>query len=435
MKRIRESLFDYPVLWLLALGLPVFLVNFFAGKPGISGWDANYYYSYAAALADGGTLDLERAYTEMVKRGADPLIFDPDKRTATGRVYNFYPIGHPLIHTPDTFLGSVVSHLFEEEPGAFGPTAQLFYCLSCIAAAAIGLWLMLRVVSQLFDRQAAALALYVMAACSMLGYYWFILPPLSHTSSLLMSGIILTLFLAAVEKPAKHWGKFFLLGVAIGYNGTVRLQDVGFVWFGAIAAWIAIRSEIPVRSKLGRIVCLGAGGLIGFFPQMLLWKWKDGVWFVAQYSDYAYFSWTDPELFEVLFSLRHGLFSWHPMMLLAAAGFVVYAIKAGKTQAPLTAALALTFLALWYVSASFSIWWFGSSFGSRPFLSVTPLFLVGLSWILQFIRTRRRMRIAFWIVAALAALWNALLAIAFHLAWISRTDALDFGALSMAIFR
>ncbi|MDX2177924.1 MAG: hypothetical protein SF028_15805 [Candidatus Sumerlaeia bacterium] len=417
-----------------AAGLLLFTAAFFLGDPGIGGWDQNFYFAYAGALAEHGDLDLAPAYQALVERGADPAVFDPSKRTATGQVYNYFPIGHPLTHAWALLPGRLASLLAGQGGGAFSPLAQYFYCLSCVAGGLLGLAAMRRIVARWFGDAAAALALLSLFGASMLGYYLFILPAMSHSTTLLVLGAALWLAVPILDRreEARSW-RYFALGLLVGWGVAVRLQDVGLGWLLAAAAWAAWRSGAPVAKAAKRAGLAVLGGFLGFLPQLLHWRWRDGAWLPSGYSDYAHFDFSDPHFVEVLFHARHGLFHWHPLLLAAAAGFVWWMATAGRPlPRRLGAFLALHAATIWILAAGFSIWWFGDSFGSRPFLSALPLFWLGLAALWS--RALERPRAAWALGAAIAALtlWNALLMVAFHLAWISRSGPLEPAAVLRA---
>jgi hypothetical protein len=100
---------------------------------------------------------------------------------------------------------------------------------------------------------------------------------------------------------------------------------------------------------------------------------------------------------------------------------------------PLAVALLISFAALWYIGASFSVWWFGDSFGSRPFLSALPLFWIGAAWLWTRARAAALTRRLFWGIVLTLGAWNALLAILFHLDRISRSEALTVGMILQAL--
>lgn len=104
----------------------------------------------------------------------------------------------------------------------------------------------------------------------------------------------------------------------------------------------------------------------------------------AFYSGYTVrWFWTHPKVAGVLFS-SHGLFSWTPILMLAVAGLVL----TWKQDRVLTISFVTVFLN-----------WFGiSSFGNRFFVSLTPLFVLGLAMVVSLISgffvSRRRSLVA-----------------------------------------
>lgn len=437
---MRESLWarwvlGRPVAVLLLVGIPAFLLNFFAGRAGISGWDANYYFSYAAAVANNGTLDLEPVYTQMVRRGADPVAFDPAKRTATGQVYNFYPIGHPLLHAPATVLGRFVGGALGEENPATGVAAQLFFCLSAIAAGAGGIWLMHREFSRWFGATASAVAVYTLFGTSMLGYYWFVLPALSHTSSLLAAGLIVWLMARLLDDPAGAVGLYAALGTALALAVMIRLQDIGVGIF-AVALLARLRS-LGGREATPRAVALVGAGVLVFSLQLLHWRWREGMWLPRQYNDYSYFDFGSLNHLNVLFSLQHGLLLWHPIFLMALVGVYFFWRTGGPGGDRRFGSMLWfgAFLGVLLVGGFYSIWWFGDSFGSRPFLSVLPLFWIGIAWIWSRMAQTQHGWIVYTSTAVSLTLWNGFLAIVFHLGWISRSGPLDLSPVVERLLR
>ncbi len=412
-----------PVMLLLIPGLVIFLVNFLAGHRGISGNDANYYFAQAGAIASCRSLGAVETYEVLAAQGgANWSAQQMAARTSTGWFYNLYPIGHPMLHVPGVLAGAALGWIGGQGWDPLGPFAQAGFCVSAILAAALGLALMRAALSRWFGEDAILFALVAMTAGTPLGYYWFIQPAMSHTSSLLMAGIICWSFVRITEAGAGPW-HWALLGGALGWNVAVRNQDVAFVCIGIAALVLAAKSARPAAG----IIPLIAATIVAVIPQLIVYYLRDGSILPRQYSDYSSFDWAHPHFIAVLFSPRHGLFLWHPLLLAAAVG-VLLSLRRRSAAPTCTIPWLLTFLGLWFISAAFSIWWFGDSFGSRPFLSVTPLFLLGFCEIWQR-APRRAVRVVILAIVAIAVCWNALLAVAYHASWISRSEPLDVPAL------
>jgi hypothetical protein len=114
-----------------------------------------------------------------------------------------------------------------------------------------------------------------------------------------------------------------------------------------------------------------------------------------------------PRIEQVLFSSRHGLLSWTPVLWISLAGLPRLLRKAPAIGAPLAIS---TLLAL-YVNASVFDWWAGASFGSRRFDGALAFFALGLAasieWLLP--RVERNPMAAVSLLLAPFALWNFLL--------------------------
>ncbi len=91
------------------------------------------------------------------------------------------------------------------------------------------------------------------------------------------------------------------------------------------------------------------------------------------------FLWKSPVFLSVLFSANHGLLSWTPILALSILGVFLFARSFPRVGVPFLAALVA-----FYLFISFYPDWAGiSSFGNRFFLSLTPLFVLGLACVLE----------------------------------------------------
>lgn len=98
------------------------------------------------------------------------------------------------------------------------------------------------------------------------------------------------------------------------------------------------------------------------------------------------FLWHSPAFFQVLFSTDHGLLTWTPILGFSLVGLIWFAALSPKTGLPFLIA-AVTF----YLFIALYPDWDGiSSYGNRFFVSLTPLFILGLAVVLERLTTRVR---------------------------------------------
>jgi hypothetical protein len=124
----------------------------------------------------------------------------------------------------------------------------------------------------------------------------------------------------------------------------------------------------------------------------------------------GFFQFLHPELLNVWFSTKRGLFSWSPILIFGLVGFVPLYRK----NHLLGAAALVIFVLESYVNSIVNDWWGGEAFGARRFISLMPFFALGLAAFVDWVRPRVSQRLLF---AALAAflVWNNLFVVQYSL--------------------
>ena len=150
-----------------------------------------------------------------------------------------------------------------------------------------------------------------------------------------------------------------------------------------------------------RGLALMAGALIAISPQLFVWVRLYGSPLLVPQGE-GFMRWTAPALGPVLFSDNHGLFSWTPILLVAVAGLFVLA----RRDRRLGGALLLIFALSWYANAAAADWWAGEAFGARRFVSLFPIFTLGLAAVVDACGARLRLTAA---IAVIAIVLNGLL--------------------------
>ena len=110
-------------------------------------------------------------------------------------------------------------------------------------------------------------------------------------------------------------------------------------------------------------------------PQLIYWKYISGSFFYYSYPDEQGFFFLNPQLFDTLFSWRKGFFIYTPVMMFAFVGIgLLY-----KKQKGFFWPILIYFLVTWYIISSWWSWWYGGSFGLRPFIDSYAVFSIGLA--------------------------------------------------------
>jgi hypothetical protein len=386
------------------------------------------YYAYIASLVIDHDLYFEDEY-----RHADPLhyrnYFDAQGRlkphlyTPTGFVENQFSVGPSLLWAPFFLTAHAFTSLYNAFPFPHAPIPRdgfsLPYRYLCALGTALygflGLLLAFSVARQLFDEQVAFWATLGIWFASGLPVYMYFLPFMSHAHSVFACSLLVWFWwrtydqrVAADDLTTLRLRSWILLGLLsalafITYYPNLLLSLfvlADFVELMHRARRHPWRFAVPFVAV--PIVLWAFGFFLGWLPLGLI-KWVIyGSPFQLGYGEPWWFF--DPRLWQVLFSSEHGLFSWTPIVFFACLGFVPLL----RRHPSVGWRCLVTFLAFWYLIASYDDWHGQSSYSNRFFLSLMPLFVCGLAALLAMVRERLNAT-AFRFVpifVALLALWN-----------------------------
>ena len=132
---------------------------------------------------------------------------------------------------------------------------------------------------------------------------------------------------------------------------------------------------------LARSATATGAAILTFAPQLVVWKVLNGGFLQSGYAEQfdGLFNWSSPQLLNVLFSVRRGLFVWHPIFLFAIIGLIL--VPARHRRFVLLSAAG--FLMQWYVVSSWHDWAQGDAFGGRMFIVCAPIFVIGLATLVE----------------------------------------------------
>ncbi len=280
------------------------------------------------------------------------VVIDHDVNFPTG---NKYAVGPALLWLP-AFLWI---HAILKGDG-YHFWYQLTTGITSVFFVAIGLLLLFRLLNHYFSQTVSIATIAAIAFATNLFFYGSLDTVNSHGLSFFAACFYLSLIFVKEKK-------FFLIGIALGILGIIRMQDLIYgILLLPFIRWRHIPSIL-------------FGFLTIFSFQLVAWQILYGKFWISPYlTGGEGFTLWHPHFLEVLFSPKSGLFFWTPMLLLGLAGLFISSVipaKAGIHRLFLLVIL----LQIWIV-ASWSTWWQGASYGGRMFVSVLPLFAFGLAY-------------------------------------------------------
>lgn len=347
------------------------------------------------------------------------------------RPHHVVPIGPAIAWAPAYLAVAAVdsiggSHRGPAEPlrGLTGPYVQAAI-LSSFAVMAAGLIVLYVRLRAEFQPAVALIATVLLVAATMLAWYVVYEPSMTHAVSFGVVAIALVLterwMVAAAPTPRQS----LALGAVFSLVVVVRPEDGVFAIFPLAAMLFAPACRaLPAaaRARIAGLMCLGAAPLVALQAGALVWLWSLNRFTLAG-GDGAYLNFFDSHWSDVLFSSRHGLLSWTPIVWAALIGTAAYA-----RRRPLWAVPALiAFAALVWANGSTQDWSGGWAFGGRRFTSALAAFAPGLALAVQ--AAARRPLFVLAPAAAVIVTWNALLMTQYERGMLPRDETVRFDTL------
>lgn len=216
--------------------------------------------------------------------------------------------------------------------------------------------------------------------------------------------------------------RWLWVGLFGGLAALVRPQDTMLLAIPALDLLLDRH-----RPRVPRVLQLALGPAVLGLSQLALWFAFYGTAFVSVVREMNWVAGTPPHVLDFLFAARHGLFTWTPLFLLGALGWLLL-LRAERRMAAL---FLLAFALAVIVNSSTTDWWSSESFGQRRMLSFLPLFALGLAAAADALRRHPVVPIA--CVLAALALWNILFEQTYNAEVVApRSQAVDLDRLTRA---
>ncbi|HWY39069.1 MAG TPA: hypothetical protein VNY73_10955 [Bacteroidia bacterium] len=335
-------------------------------------WDADQYYSYLPATFIYHDLDFSYTTRYWLVTAPNGKVVPKMTCGVAMMMSPFFLLGHKVAMNQGDVLDG-----YSEPYGTCVHYGSLFYTL-------LGLILLVFVLRRFYSDGITALTIATLFFATNLFYYTFRDGEMAHSYSFFLVSLFLWLTCRWHERKKSIY--FLWLGLTIGLASLVRPTEIliflVFVGYG-------VRSLAGLKSKLKEIVFSVKNiplFLLGFFimwaPQLILWKVKTGSFLFFSYGSKEGFFWLDPQIINLLFSYRKGLFIYTPVMIFAFIGlFFVLRNKTSDLKLPIIIYLAINI----YVLSCWWCWWYGGGFGMRALVQAFAFLAIPLAAFYHFI--------------------------------------------------
>jgi hypothetical protein len=414
--------------YLERLLLAVFLLSLLLINPWVRG-DGVGYYALARAPLIEHSLDFQHDYqaANASFRGArldEYGLPKPDFRTRTGHLDNHFTVGPAILWAPfllAAHAGVLLARAMGSAVAADGFSAPYRIAMAFGTAlyGFLGLLLAARLARKYVDERWAFLAAISIWWASSLPIYVYFNPSWSHAHSAFAVALFLWYWHETREhRTTAQWSVLALIaGLMLNvYYANAMMLLVLVV--EAIQQYLAsFHNSAPGTPAAGQLLknhmLFALVVLLSLLPTFVTRFVIYGSPFESGYIPLKDWSWRSPVFLSVLFSSDHGLFVWTPVILFAVAGLCLFWRREPGVGTPFLASA----VAFYILIACYPDWAGISSYGNRFFVSLTALFVLGLSVLLdrtaKLFRNPRAALAAASVFLGCLILWN----VAFMFQW------------------
>jgi hypothetical protein len=400
----------------------ILILLFVISLPFVNPWvrgDGVGYYAYARALVVNHNLRFEQDWLNANASFRAGQV-DSNGRirsehyTRTGHLDNHFAIGSALVWMPFLVLTHAMvlaANRFGAHVPANGFSWPYLDTMAVVTALAgfVALFISFRLARKYFPERWAFLATLGIWFASSLPVYMYLNPSWSHAQS----AFVVALFLWYWERTlgARGLKQWLLLGLIGGLMMDMYYPNVLFLLALVVEFLFWVRSERPratmdMKRALSGYALFAIALIVAFLPTLITRRIIYGSLFATGYTETSSWRLNHPLWGQVLFSADHGLFSWTPILLLASAGLILV----WRRNKEVGAAIIVSAVAFYFLIATYPDWDGISSYGNRFFVSLTPIFILGLTALLAaYEKAWRNGRAAISSAAvaiALLAVWN-----------------------------
>ncbi|HKQ87520.1 MAG TPA: glycosyltransferase family 39 protein [Candidatus Acidoferrales bacterium] len=399
----------------------ILILIFLLTLPFVNPWvrgDGVGYYAFARAPLIQRNLDFRNDWIHAntsfrmgrFDLSGDSYTIDPNQFTSTGHLDNHFSVGPAILWMP--FLS--VAHGFVTSADTLGARIpENGFSKPYLVAMALGtafygfaaLWVSFRLARKLVSEEWAFAGTLGIWFASSLPVYMYFNPSWSHAQSAFVVALFLWYWLRTLEsRSVSQWLVLGLMGGIMMDVYYINCVLVVLPVAESMAVYVAAlrrRSASQAAQMLTHDAVFSGALVLAFLPTLITKKIIYGSFLNFGYTEHWY--WNSPAFFKVAFSSDHGFLTWTPVLILSLIGLVVLTLKERK----IAFSLLSVFILYVYAMGCYEDWDGISSFGNRFFVSLTPIFVIGLAaffaWLAGAFEQRKAACIAGTVTATLIA--------------------------------
>ena len=316
--------------------------------------------------------------------------------------------GMSILYFPSFIITHSALKLLGYPANGYSPPYRFALVMSSLFYLMMGAIFLRKFLVKYFPKPVVAITMLVTILATNLLWYVTIEPGMSHVYSFALISIFIYIIDLWFEKPKIKYS--IIIGLLTGIISLVRPTNIVVVILFLLwktDSWESLKTRFFfLLNKWPLIITMAFMFFVVWVPQMLYWKYVTGGFFYYSYPDSQGFFFLNPQFYGTLFSWRKGLLIYTPVMIFAIIGFgILY-----KSKKEFFWPIVIYSLINWYIISSWWDWWYGGSFGLRPFIDSYGIFAIGLAafltWVFKTIKLKRTILLVFFTLVTLLSAWH-----------------------------
>lgn len=340
--------------------------------------DVKSYYAYLPAkfIHDDMSLKFMDADWAHHHRNFWPLINDDGEyviKTSMGMSY---------MYAPFFFIGHAHAAAVGAEQDGFSWPYKMWLSLSSVFFLAIGMFYMRKTLLRHFSENVTMLTCVAILFGTNMLFYATVQMAYSHVYSFALIAMFMYFLDPWLER--QQWKHTILLGVLVGLITLIRPPNgliVVFFLLYKITSFSDFKERflLILKNIVPVLVMIVIAGSV-WIPQFFYWHAVTGDWLYFSYGNERFF-FNNPQFFRGLFSYQKGWLLYTPMMVFALLGIIMTWRSKPEWRLGLTI---FTFINM-YIIFSWWCWWYGGSYGQRPFIDTYAVLALPLALFLAWV--------------------------------------------------
>lgn len=360
-------------------------------------WDVKSYYAYLPATFIYNDLTFEFIYNDKNSESLRNDIW-PIRVDKTGKLIIKTSMGMSYIYLPAFFVAHISAKALGYDATGYSKPYDISIIYLAIIYLLLGLIYLRKLLAFLkFNELSILITLIAVSVGTNLTYYTIYESGMTHVFNFTL--ITIFTYNTVLWWKKKQIKNLIFIGLLGGLITLIRPTNILiyliFV-FWSISSLVGIKERLIYFFKNIKIpILLVLLYLVSWIPQLIFWKIQTGHFLYFSYGDgVERFFFSNPQIFNILFSYWKGWYIYTPVMLVATLGLITL-FKKNKGQSIL---ILLYLSIIIYVLSSWWAWWFGGGYGNRAFIDFYGIMAIPLASIIMYFLKQKFAKVPFFIL-------------------------------------